>query len=271
MDGQRLAHFLEISKLVFKESLHQYLLSFLQLAKPDELKGLQVFHSVIKHKGRKRFRPTSNSRPTFSSTEKDLRTKTMMSFYTVDFCAQQREKQQHAEILRYRTLSQLAYAELLSREALVYGEKWIALGDEPKFQHYMLECLKGFACVIKIQSEVRMSTKQEDYSMTPLVRPVKVQHEIRGNRRGVATSQEVNRRRTESRREKEEDRSGKIFYEPSYYQDRMKKIMRGTGNILKWVHEKNISSYQDNYYTKGMGNTQPVKPFKSSTVVKLMP
>ena len=64
----------------------------------------------------------------------------------------------------------------------------------------------------------------------------------------------------------------KSFYEPSYYQNRMKKIMRGSDSFMTWVYDKNVTSYQNTFYSTGLINSQKINvPFRSSTVIKLLP
>ncbi|OMJ94480.1 hypothetical protein SteCoe_2388 [Stentor coeruleus] len=272
MESSKKVEIFDVAKRVFKESYHNFLTLWIDSAKPDEIKGLKVINSVIKHKGKKKFRPLNN--PTFyiPTNEEEIRQRTMTSFYKNDFCSESHQTPTRPHLLEHQKLSEIKYSEILTREALIYLENWLALKDSQCYLHYMLSCLKGMYSVITIHKPSLITINRQDYEkfkMQPVLKYRQIYNKT-PQRETIKPEIRLKDRPQTNSCTPFGNTTGKIFYEPAYYQDRMKRIMKGSGDILKWTYEKNVSSYQDNFMGKTLSN-MVAKPFKSSVVVKLLP
>lgn len=266
------AEMLDIAKRVFKEPYHSFLSLWIDSAKSDEIKGLKVINCVIKHKGKKKFRPLNNPTYSIPTNEEEIRQRTMTSFYKNDFCSEFHQTPTRPHLLEQQKISEMKYSEILTREALIYLENWLALKDSQCYLQYMLSCLKGMYSVITIHKASLTTINRQDYEKFKMQPVLKYRQVYNKTPQRDIIKPEI---RLKDRPQTISctpfgNTTSKNFYEPSYYQDRMKRIMEGSGDILKWTYEKNVSSYQQSFMGKTLSNTV-AKPFKSSVVVKLLP
>ena len=266
---------LEIARHIFLSRCHDYLEIWLEAATRDEIKGLRVIHAIRKHQGHKKFRPLNrDSSSQFPITEEDFRKKTMQTFYKAEFSGESPlERVYHCDLLKYKKLNELKYSEILTNDTKIFLERWIALRDSEKYQQLMMTCLQAVYSVVKANNNIPLSTAQEEFKVIGRPRTRKINHSL--NKIAVAsrtpTIQPKIRPESRIKERSLNPIPHKIFYDPAYYKDRMTKIMRGSNNILKWVSDKNISSYQDNYFSKTICQKQSPNPLLSSTVIKLLP
>lgn len=272
MDNMKSQSELFIScKGVFVGYVHEYLPVWLETATASEIKGVKVIIAVRKHKGLKKFRPQGGETGYIMPfTQEDFRKKTMQSFYGSEFGGDSPlQKTFHCDILKYKKLRELKYSEILTNEAKTCLEHWISLKDSEKYQHLALLCLQGLYSVVKTQKNITLSTTQEAFQVVQnekyrkvLTKPLaKVQY---SKTPAVGWKSKTDNIKIINPPE------NKVFYEPAFYQDRMKKIMRGSNYILNWVHDKNVTSYQDNYFSKSLSKVEKA-PKQSSTVIRILP
>ncbi|OMJ81059.1 hypothetical protein SteCoe_18566 [Stentor coeruleus] len=272
MESSKKAEIFDIAKRVFKEQYHSVLALWIDSAKSDEIKGLKVINCVIKHKGKKKFRPLSNSTYSIPKNEEEIRQRTMTSFYKNDFCSEFHQIPTKTHLLEKQKLSEMKYSEILTREALIYLESWLSLKDNHIYLQYLLSCLKGIYSVITIHKGSLTTINRQDYEkfkMQPVLKYRQIYNKT-PQKNDVKPELRLKDRPHTNSCTPFGNTTGKIFYEPVYYQDRMKRIMKGSGDILKWTYEKNVSSYQESFMGKTLTN-MVAKPFKSSVVVKLLP
>jgi hypothetical protein len=259
---------LNLSKLLFKVQIHEHLETWLNSCSPSELKGLKIIGSVVKNKGVKKFRPAQSEKPNIA---KDIRNRTMTSFYKKDFCQELSPTGNNEDLFKFIKLKDLKYSSILEYETLLYLEKWIELKDDEKFVKMMLECLKGLFSVAGSKKNTFLTTNQANgskivekkFSASPSVEVSKKNYERKQN--------SALRARPVPSHYKSISKSTNLYkFQPQFYENRMKSIMKGTEGILRWIHDKNASSYQDTFIGK-LSQTQKIKPFLGSTVIKLLP
>lgn len=270
MEPNKISDYLKICKQIFKASTHEYLETWLKTCNPREIKGIKVIAAVIKHQGQKKFRPSHMQ--DIRNDEKDIRTRTMTSFYKSDYCLDSTINPVTIDIFNYAKLSELSYSDILSYESLIYLQRWINLKDESKYKIYLLEVLKGLYSVINTNKKAYRTSNEVNFSSFLKKKPLERKKSIEPAKPVFERRQNSTlKQRPLAENYKKISRSTNIgTYQPMFYENRMKKIMKGTDGILNWVHDKNESHYQETYTGKPSA-TQIIKPSLTSTVIKLIP
>jgi hypothetical protein len=270
MESQKNQEYLKICKQIFKAFTHEYLVIWLKDCNQNEIKGIKVILAVIKHQGQKKFRPSHLQ--VIRNEAKEIRTRTMTSFYTSDYCLESSASPVTCDIFNHAKLSELSYSSVLNYETLIYLQRWIDLKDEPKYQLYLLDALKGLNSVINTNKKTLTTTNDSAFSTflskkqiknTTSVQPAKFNYD----RRHLSS---LKARPLPDSYKKISQSSNLGKFQPMFYENRMKKIMKGTEGLLKWIYDKNESNYQENFIGK-FSRTQTFKPLLASSVIKLMP
>jgi hypothetical protein len=260
-----------LATTIFQENYLKYISIWANSATPEEVKGLKVMSSVAKYKGLKKFKPINlHAVPNRDSSASPRPTE---SFYKTEHCNNMLRTSEAWHILNYKKLSQLNYALLLKKEVVLYLERWISLKDNQKYQDLMLSCLKGVYSVYKTYCESLTTTNQANFGIKYELKNIKPA--LSSNQPRVAAKTPIGDNRKQSFTKLDTTAANKFnntFFEPSYYQNRMKKIMRGSKDIIKWVYDRNGTSYKDNFVNKKFSKSQKIsKALDSSTVIKLLP
>ena len=260
----------KLAKQHFKKNFHEFIEDWALNCTMNEVKGLKIIAAVVKHKGEKVFRPQAGK--VERNPERDVRDRTMTSFYQSDYGADVNRNEKRNDLLSCIKLSELSYSQLLEYETLVYLQKWISLQDNEKFVKLVIECLKGMTSVVSTKKSSYITTNQAansrliDTKFTNSPSPMNQYKRTFAHRQNSALKARPSLSQTNHL-----SKSTKIqTYNPQFYETRMKKIMKGTDGILKWIHDKVGSSYQDTYVEK-LSKTQKIKPILGSTVIKLLP
>ena len=195
----------------------------------------------------------------------------MQSYYSSSYNTSSVEQTASSEILKYKKLSELGYSKVLKDHVLLYVENWILLGDEASYKNLLITCLQGLSSVAKINENMPVTSNQDSFYWFS-----KEERNRSINLNSTFTTTSPNFFQKE--RNKSEPTQEKIlkplksFYEPKFYQDRMIKKMRGSGDFINWVYDKNYSIYQNNYASKiNKIPTTVAKPANSSTVIRVLP
>lgn len=262
-----------IAENLFKPCYYQYIQPWLESATKAEIKGLKVLQSIIKHKGTKRFKPYEKpKRNDYNTVEADMRHRTMQSYYTSQYSSLSPERTHESEILNYKRFPELKYATVLKDHNISIVEKWIALNDDIQFRDLMIICLQGFNSVCKINENMPVTTTQDNfywYSKEERSRsnlPISI---AKVASPGFKTTPRTHKSSSVEMKTQEISRS---FIEPKYFQDKMIRKMRGSGDFVSWVYDKNSSMYQ-NAFASRINNcpAQVSKPLNSSTIIRILP
>lgn len=262
--------YLKICKQIFKASTHEYLETWLKCCNQSEIKGIKVIAAVIKHQGQKKFRPSHLQ--AIRNEAKEIRTRTMTSFYTSDYCLESSANPITCDIFNHAKLSELSYSSILNYEALIYLQRWIDLKDEAKYQLFLLDALKGLNSVVNTNKKTFTTTNDSAFTTFLNKKPIKKKNLIQpaqfnNERRHLSA---LKARPLPDSYKKISQSTNLCKFQPMFYENRMKKIMKGTEGLLKWVYDKNESHYQENFAGKS-SKTQTFKPLLASSVIKLMP
>jgi hypothetical protein len=257
---------------VFKSSYRKYIDTWIRNASTNEVKGLKVIYAIVKHRGSKRFRVDNKEKKfDLEQAAEDIRRRTMQSYYNSQYSTASPQRIHESEILKYKKLSELHYSQPLREDSLNFLEKWLQLGDDPKFKDLLVLCLQGFHSVAKINENLPVTNNQDSFYW------FSKEERARSKNPSSSFTSTVNdffpKQKTKSISINESiDIPSRSFYEPKYYQERMKRKMMGSGNFINWVYDKNSSIYQN--YFAGKVNKNPAqvaKPANSSTVIRVLP
>ncbi|OMJ66841.1 hypothetical protein SteCoe_36171 [Stentor coeruleus] len=245
---------------------------WLSTATKNEIKGLKVVNAIVKHEGRKKFRPKQIPTESLLQNSADLlRKKYMKSNYEAEYC-QESQNNQQVDILKYRQLNELKCTEVLKKLPLAYLKNWLTLKDEPNYQYLMLTFLRGIYSVAKTQTAIPSSSHREYFSW--------VKND--NTRRNGLASKSVDRKNTQksSSKRTESFSEAKYHYEsPKYaeisHRTRGIQALKGNGEITSWVsHLQGVktSLYQDSFiplFAKKI--IAPKADFNTSIVCRLLP
>ena len=132
-------------------------------AKPDEIKGLKLMKSIVKHQGTKRFRTKhveKDDKAVFLSeqinveeAQERLKKKYNMSAYSAEFGASAPPKEAaETVVLGYKKYSELPLAVMLNDTAKKYLDTWLSLNDLEVYKASVLTALRSLFSLIKTQS-----------------------------------------------------------------------------------------------------------------------
>lgn len=272
------SHLKPAAESLFKPCFWQYIEPWLQTATRFEIKGLKVLQAIAKHKGTKRFKMYEKpQRNDYESAAVDIRRKTMQSYYTTQYSSlspdRNHERTHESEILNFKRLSELKYSSVLKDHILSLAEKWIALGDDIKYRDLIIISLQGFHSVCKINENVPVTTSQDSFYWFSAEERQRNNFPTTTLNMTSKNFKPASKRRNsvsiESKGPLEPMRS---FFEPKYYQERMTRKMRGSGDFVTWIYDKNSSMYQNAFASK-INNcpAQVAKPANSSTIIRVLP
>ncbi|OMJ77074.1 hypothetical protein SteCoe_23426 [Stentor coeruleus] len=272
------SHLKPVSETLFKPCYWQYIEPWLQTATKSEIKGLKILQAIAKHKGNKRFKiyekPQQND---YESAAVDLRRKTMQSYYTTQYSSlspeRTYERTHESEILNFKRLSELKYSSVLKDHILSLTEKWISLDDDIKYRDLIIITLQGFHSVCKINENVPVTTSQDTFYWFSTEErhrnnfPISTLNMTSRNFKSIPK-----RRNSVGIESKGPLEPMKSFFEPKYFQERMTRKMRGSGDFVTWIYDKNMSMYQNAFASK-INNcpAQVAKPANSSTIIRVLP
>ena len=251
-----------------------YIDSWMTTATKNEIKGLKVVSAVIKHHGKKRFKPRKNkSGMSIGTTAQQLHKKYMQSYYNAEYCTNDGQHNSESDILKYRRLTELKCACVLKKNALLFIESWLTLKDEQEYQTAMLTFLRGIYSVVKTQSAVPISSHMDYFSW------FSKDEQKRATENRKVSEGPVEVKSAHVRANSHELKIGtplkKIDYNPYGHKMRNLQNMKGNGEITSWV--SNISStnnslYQDSYIPQFYKrNNIPKADFHTSIVFRLLP
>lgn len=268
MENEQLARFCES---ILKPVCLKYIQTWLQTATKDEIKGLKVVQAIVKHKGQKRFKTQEKvERFDIDQAKTDIRRRTMTSYYTSQYSSMSPARSHVSEILKYKKLSELNYSQILQHQVLQFIENWLHLDDEASFKDLMITFLQGLHSVCKINENMPVTSNQETFHWFSKDEKARMNFPI-----SVKNTQTKFYERKKSRSVVAEDPKlslNKTFYEPKFYQERMVRKMRGSGDFINWVYEQNASMYQQSFASKINNNpAEKAKPANSSTVIRVLP
>ncbi|CAG9312872.1 unnamed protein product [Blepharisma stoltei] len=148
---------------IFKEEYHDLIDIWLCNATKNELKGLKIIRAITKHHGQKKFRsskrPSANEIPQATEAMRNA----MRSSYSMEFGNLTSKVSSFNDIFKYSKLSTLPYATVLKSTPLWFIEHWLSLNDKEDFKILMLDALRGFHSVAKIQRYIPISIQKESY------------------------------------------------------------------------------------------------------------
>jgi hypothetical protein len=243
----------------------------LQTATKDEIKGLKVVQAIVKHKGQKRFKTQEKvERYDIDQARSDIRRRTMTSFYTSQFSSMSPDRHHVSEILKYKRLPELNYSQILQPQALQCIENWLKLDDDPSFKDLLITFLQGMHSVCKINENLPVTSNQETFHWFSKDEKERMNFPI-----SVKSTTNKFFSKAKSRSvvaEQVKPDMNRSFYEPKFYQDRMVRKMRGSGDFINWVYDQNASMYQQSFASKiNKIPTEKAKPANSSTVIRVLP
>lgn len=268
MDNSQLAPFLES---IVKAYCSKYISTWLQTATNDEIKGLKVVQAIIKHKGQKRFKVhEKQERFDIDQAKNDVRRRTMTSFYTSHYSSASPSHSHISEILKYKKLSELPYSQILTPTALQLIENWVKLDDDAKFKDLLLTFLQGVNSVCKINGNLPVTSNQDTFQWFSKEEKERMNFPVTVRNTKV---QFFDRKKSHSLVSEQKDLIPlKTFYEPKFYQDRMVRKMRGSGDFINWVYDQNGSIYQHSFASRtNKIPTEKAVPANSSTVIRVLP
>lgn len=255
---------------ILKANCAKYLPTWLQTATKDEIKGLKVAQAVIKHKGQKRFKKHEKpERYDIDQAHQDIRRRTMTSYYTSQYSSVS-PNNHISEILKYKKLSELPYSQVLQPTSLSHLENWLKLDDDPKFKDLLLNFLQGINSVSKINENLPVTSNQETFYSFSKDEKARMNFPVTVKSTEVKFFEKKKSHSVVS--DQNRDRPMKTFYEPKFYQERMVRKMRGSGDFINWVYDQNASMYQHSFATRtNKIPTEKAKPANSSTIIRVLP
>ncbi|OMJ71673.1 hypothetical protein SteCoe_30041 [Stentor coeruleus] len=196
----------------------------------------------------------------------------MQSYYTSQYSSLSPERTHESEILNYKRFSELKYATVLKDHNISIVEKWIALKDDIQFRDLMIICLQGFNSVCKINENMPITTTKDSfywYSKDERSRSNLPIYTTNITSSGFKTTPRAYKSISVEMRLPEMPQS---FIEPKHFKDKMIRKMRGSGDFVSWVYDKNSSMYQNAFATR-INNcpAQVAKPLNSSTIIRILP
>ncbi|CAG9311875.1 unnamed protein product [Blepharisma stoltei] len=272
----KLTNSLEFAESILLPNYKKYAKHWLANATKNEIKGLKIISYIIKCEGKKRFkRPSMKPRISdLRAAENDIRKESMRSHYDIEFGVEQLKHISGSAILRYRKLSELSFSTILTKEALIYLERWIQLRDSEEYQTLLLNCLRGIYSCIKIQQNLPVTQTQESFYWYSAEDQERVKQ---SNRNFVQTAPTFYKR---SRRALSSINPGDITFEIPAYDRSMSKErklsgLRGNGDFTSWISNLNtgkVSLYQDSFST----HFSPIRSgrksdFNTSVIIKVVP
>lgn len=259
---------------ILQDSAFNHIETWLSTATKNEIKGLKVVFAIVKHEGKKRFRPRAALNDSLLQNSADqLRKKYMRSYYKSEYCGVN-PLNQETDILKYKRINELKCSEVLKPLSLQAIERWLSLKDGTSFQSLMLTFLRGIYSVVKTQMAVPSTSHRENYSWVK-------QSEIKRN---TPAAQSVNRdsqaavsisKRTESMDTRTRPIEKNTSFSPLSHKLRNQQGLKGNGEITSWIsHIPNAhtSLYQDSYIPMYVPRDNATKAdFHTSIVFRLLP
>lgn len=145
---------------LWKPELHSNIPTWLYSATKPEKKGLRLIAAVLKHKGMKRFRARASASQLPNLEE--VRKPKFQTAYAAEFSDIPVASKSHAAIFRYRKLSDLPCAQVLSPIPLRILENWFGLGDDTQYQELVLATLRSFLAAA-MTSRQKLSESQAQF------------------------------------------------------------------------------------------------------------
>lgn len=237
----------ELLTQLWKPELHCNIGTWMYSANKPEKKGLKLIAAILKHKGMKRFR-TRASASQLPNLEEVKKPK-FQTAYAMDFSDIPVATKSHAAIFRYRKLSDLPCAQVLSPIPLRILENWFSLGDDTQYQELVLATLRSFLAAA-MTTRQKLSEKQAQYQAYDY-------SSLYSNRNMAASARVIRDTRHNKpwvRPEKAQTGSMEPV-QPVSWEDvkrRQVLLMRGSGDVIRQLvqtTEPVLSSYQHTYTT----------------------
>ena len=145
------------------------------------------------------------------------------------------------------------------------------LKDDQSFMDLLIACLQGFYAVVKINKNALATNNQDNFHW--FSKEERSRANIPVSPLNVTAPVFFPKRHSGSvPPEGSLDKPMRSFYEPKYFQERMTRKMRGSGDFINWIHDKSFSMYQNSFASRINNNpTQVAKPANSSTVIRVLP
>lgn len=268
MDNSNFIPFLES---ILKPPCCRFINTWLQTATKDEIKGLKIIQAIVKHKGQKRFKKhEKQERFDIEQARQDVRRRTMTSFYSSHYGSASPSNHHMSEILKYKRLSELPYSQVLQAGVLSVVENWLKLDDDQKFKDLLLTFLQAMNSVCKINENLPVTSNQDTFQWFSKEEKERMNFPITVKNTKV---QFFDRKKSHSLvNEMNTTTQIRTFYEPKFYQERMVRKMRGSGDFINWVYDQNASIYQHSFASKiNKVPTEKAVPANSSTVIRVLP
>lgn len=274
MENQSLEINDELKTMAFEvllEEYSQYANVWLSTATKNEIKGLKVVNAVVKHEGKKRFKPRKKAETLNSgNSAEQLRKKYMNSYYNSEYCLNAKKSQSETEIFKYKKLNELRCSSVIRKNVLLYLEKWLLTGDEEHYQSLMLSFLRGIYSVIKTQTAVPSSSHRENFEW---VKIAGVRREVKNLSVEKPVVEAKKNNRTQSTGDQPFPAIG--MQNPMGHRLRNLQGLKGNGEITSWIsYVPNINSslYQDSFAVQFSKKAPvPKNDFHTSIVFRLLP
>lgn len=258
---------------VIKPHLHSIIPRWFQSASAEEVRGLKLVESIIKHEGKKRFRShglTSNPVSTRKSID-SFRTR-----YNEEF-GQIKVKKHTSDILKYRKLRELECSSVMRPESIKTIESWLQLEDCVEYQDYVLAFLRSVHSASRVYDKNQVSVNKSTFSWynpEDLARSRSPQH---------AKSYRVNKPRASEpivnsvslpsiKKPLNLDMMKSYVGLPSA--KKLKEVyMKGSGSFMSMGNShSNSTSYQEDFPAYTMDIKRPTKlDYHTSSAIKLLP
>ena len=256
---------------LWKPELHSNIPTWLYSATKPEKKGLRLIAAVLKHKGMKRFRARASA--SLLPNLDEVRKPKFQTAYAAEFSDIPVASKSHAAIFKYRKLSDLPCAQVLSPIPLRILENWFGLGDETQFPELVLATLRSFLAAA-MTSRQKLSESQaqfQGYDYSSLY-----------SNRNMAASARVIRDLRHSKPWVLPDKPETTpidVPQPASWEDvkrRQVLLMRGSGDVIRGLAQSTepvLSSYQHTYRTHFTTYTARTKPdfYTSMALGRLCP
>jgi hypothetical protein len=262
----------QASKLILKAEYLKFFDIWASTATKNELKGLKVIKAILKHQGKKRFKPKKQSEDQdIINTAEEIRKKYMKSYYKSEYCSNSILNNPETDILKYKNLNELKSSEVLNKDALAQLESWLGLGDDKYYQALMLAFLRGVYSVSRTQAYVPVSSHRDNFNWRTSSR----NRSVMSTKDSKPVQSLSVKTRAKSIEADLQTKPAPIQYNPIGHKLRNLQDLKGNGGITNWISNipaNNTSLYQDSFTTQSLANQkQPKKDLNTSMVFKLIP
>jgi hypothetical protein len=145
---------------VIKPQLHSIIPRWLRSASAEEVRGLKVVESIIKHEGKKKFRSQG------ASTNLAMSRRSIDSYrtrYNEEY-GQLKVKKHTSDLLKYRKLRELEISSVMRPESIKIIESWLQLEDCMEYQDYVLAFLRSVHSASRVYDKNQVSVNKSSFS-----------------------------------------------------------------------------------------------------------